>query len=77
MVANRRGGHSIFTLSVHLVWVTKYRYHVLKGEDQKRCRDILRQVCDANDIRIFGYPRKFGQNRYLGALQIIIIEVFI
>ncbi len=39
-------------MKVHLVWVTKYRYHVLKGDVQKRCRDILRQVCDAPDIRI-------------------------
>lgn len=48
----RRGSHNVYDLKVHIVWVTKYRYHVLKGEVQKRCRDILRQVCDANDIRI-------------------------
>ena len=28
------------------------RYHVLNGAIQIRCRDILRQVCDANDVRI-------------------------
>lgn len=49
---NRKGSHSIYDMKAHIVWVTKYRYHVLKGEIQKRCRDILRQVCDANDIRI-------------------------
>ena len=49
---NRKGSHNIYDLKVHLVWVTKYRYQVLKGEVQRRCRDILRQVCDANDIRI-------------------------
>ena len=48
----RKGGHTVYEVKVHLVWVTKYRYHVLQGEIQKRCRDILRQVCDANDIRI-------------------------
>ncbi|MEM6297413.1 MAG: IS200/IS605 family transposase [Bacteroidota bacterium] len=52
MGENRRGSHNIYDLKVHLVWVTKYRYHVLKGEVQKRCRDILVQVCDANDVRI-------------------------
>ncbi len=52
MNINRKGSHSVYDLKVHLVWVTKYRYHVLKGEVQKRCRDILRQVCDANDILI-------------------------
>ena len=49
---NRKGSHSTYDIKVHLVWVTKYRYHILKGEVQRRCRDILRQVCDANDIRI-------------------------
>ncbi len=48
----RKGSHSVYDLKVHIVWVTKYRYHVLKGEVQRRCRDILRQTCDANDVRI-------------------------
>jgi len=30
----------------------KYRYHVLQGDKQKRCRDIIVQICDAEDIRI-------------------------
>jgi len=34
------------------VWVTKYRYHVLKGEVQVRCKDLIVQVCDAEDVRI-------------------------
>ena len=52
MAENRRGNHTISKLTVHLVWVTKYRYHVLKGEIQKRCRELLLQICDAEDIRI-------------------------
>lgn len=31
---------------------TKYRYPVLTGEIQKRCRQLLIQICDAEDIRI-------------------------
>jgi len=34
------------------VWTTKYRYHVLKGDIQKRCRELIIQICDAEDIRI-------------------------
>lgn len=49
---SRRGSHTVTRLTVHLVWVTKYRYHVLKGEVQKRCRALLIQVCDAEDVRI-------------------------
>ena len=48
----RNGNHTISQLQVHIVWVTKYRYSVLKGEIQKRCRDIIVQICDAEDIRI-------------------------
>jgi len=48
----RNGNHTISQLQVHIVWVTKYRYKVLKGKIQERCREILIQVCDAEDIRI-------------------------
>ncbi len=48
----RKGSHSVHQLHVHLVWSTKYRYSVLQGEIQLRCRDLIRQVCDAMDVRI-------------------------
>ena len=48
----RYGGHTVSRLTVHLVWVTKYRYKVLTGDIQKRCRELLIQVCDAEDVRI-------------------------
>ena len=49
---NRHGNHTVTRLTVHLVWITKYRYHVLKGDIQKRCRELLIQVCDSEDVRI-------------------------
>src|SRR5665647_401086 len=48
----RRGSHSVHELHVHLVWSTKYRYSVLQGDVQLRCRDLIRQNCDSMDIRI-------------------------
>ena len=48
----RRGSHTISRLTVHIVWVTKYRYKVLNGDIQKRCRELIIQICDAEDIRI-------------------------
>ena len=48
----RRGGHTVSWLTAHIVWVTKYRYHVLKGDVQVRCRDLIKQICDAEDVRI-------------------------
>ena len=52
MKDNRHSSHSVSRLTVHLVWVTKYRYHVLEGEIKVRCRDLLRQICDSEDVRI-------------------------
>ena len=49
---NRYATHSVHHLSAHLVWVTKYRYHVLTGDVQLRARELLRQICDANDVKI-------------------------
>jgi putative transposase len=52
MAEQRRGGHTVTRLTVHLVWVTKYRYAVLKGEIQTRCRELIIQVCDTEDVTI-------------------------
>ena len=49
---SRQGSHSVYNLEVHLVWITKYRYQVLQGDIQLRCRDIIRQTCNAMDIQI-------------------------
>ena len=51
-VKQRKGSHTVSRLTCHIVWVTKYRYKVLKGDVQQRCRELLIQVCDAEDIRI-------------------------
>ena len=48
----RKGSHSVHQLHVHLVLSTKYRYSVLRGEVQQRCRDLIRQVCDSLDVMI-------------------------
>ncbi len=52
MAKYRKNSHSISNLSCHLVWATKYRYKVLKGDIQQRCRDLLIQICNAENVRI-------------------------
>ena len=52
MKEQRRRGHTTSILMVHLVWVTKYRYPVLRGDIQKRCRELIIQICDAEDVQI-------------------------
>lgn len=48
----RYSTHTVHEVSVHLVWVTKYRHEVLIGDVALRCRDLVKQICDANDVRI-------------------------
>src|SRR5215208_160803 len=52
MKENRHNSHSVTRLTAHIVWVTKYRYHVLQGEIKVRCRDLIVQIGDAEDVRI-------------------------
>ena len=52
MAEYRKNSHSISNLSCHIVWSTKYRYQVLKGDIQQRCRDLLIQICNAENVRI-------------------------
>lgn len=48
----RRIGHTVSWLTAHVVWVTKHRYHVLTGDVQRRCRDLIKEICDAEDVQI-------------------------
>jgi putative transposase len=52
MKEQRKGSHTTSRLTAHIVWVTKYRYHVLQHEIKIRCCDLLVQICDAEDVRI-------------------------
>lgn len=52
MADYRHGSHTVFDIEYHFVWVTKYRYHVLRGEVAERCRELLRQSCLSRDLRI-------------------------
>ncbi len=46
----RSNGHTVSEMTVHIVWSTKYRYPVLQGEIKSRCRSILIQICEAEDV---------------------------
>ena len=73
MRSYRKSTHTVHDLKVHLVWITKYRYQVLTKEVGLRTREIMRQICDQNDIEIISgvvskdhvhvyisYPPKFS-----------------
>ncbi len=48
----RRGSHSVFRLHVHLVWCTKYRKAVLRGDVGHRLRELARQTCSDMGVEI-------------------------
>lgn len=48
----RRGPHTVYDIQYHFVWVTKYRYHVLRGEVAERARELIRQSCMSREIKI-------------------------
>ncbi len=48
----RKGAHTLYDIQYHFVWVTKYRYKVLRGEVAERTRDLIRQICMSRDINI-------------------------
>ena len=48
----RYGSHTVFDIEYHFVWVTKYRYKVLQGDVALRVRELVRQTCEAFEIRI-------------------------
>ncbi len=48
----RKGPHRVYDIQYHLVWVTKYRYHVLTGEVALRARELIRQTCEAREVTI-------------------------
>ena len=52
MVDYRKNSHTVSRMSAHIVWVTKYRYHVLKGDIQQRCRDLIIQIWNSENVQI-------------------------
>ena len=48
----RKTAHSVYDLKYHLVWITKYRKRVLRGEIGKRLRELVRETCHQQDVQI-------------------------
>jgi putative transposase len=49
-VEYRTSAHAICDVKYHVVWVTKYRYKILRGRIAERARDLLRQICQSRDV---------------------------
>jgi putative transposase len=48
----RKGSHTVYKLHYHFVFIPKYRKPVLRGDVGLRVRELVRQICHANDVEI-------------------------
>jgi len=48
----RKGSHTVFDCTYHIVWVPKYRYPILTGQVALRVRELIRQISTANEVNI-------------------------
>ena len=48
----RRGSHKQYDIKYHVVWITKYRYKILHVKIAYRLIELIRQVCEARNIKI-------------------------
>ena len=52
MSGYRKGSHSVFSIHLHLVWITKYRKKVLSGAIAQRTRALIRSICERYQVEI-------------------------
>lgn len=48
----QKSGHAVYDIKYHVIWVTKYRYQVLRGQVAVRARELIRQGCEARGVTI-------------------------
>jgi putative transposase len=52
----RHGSHTAFSIHLPLVWITKYRHNVWRGEVAERVRAIVRATCQKAGVDILPGP---------------------
>jgi len=52
MIDYRHSAHAMYDIKYHVIWVTKYRYKVMRGRVAERARELIRQICQAREIVI-------------------------
>ena len=52
MMNYRKGSHTVYDIKYHIVWITKYRKPILRGEIAKHLRELVRQTCATLDVEI-------------------------
>ena len=53
MAEYRNGSHTKYDIKYHVVWVTKYRYKIMRDRRiAERLKELIKQGCRARDIEI-------------------------
>ena len=65
MTEYRSSSHTVYDIKYHFVWITKYRYKILRGKIAIRAREILKQGCEANGF-VIGTKEKVLGTAYVG-----------
>lgn len=48
----RKTAHSTYDIKYHIVWITKYRKPAITGKIAERTRELIRGICQGNDVEI-------------------------
>ena len=48
----RKSAHCLYDIKYHIVWITKYRKPVLTGKIAERTRELIRVICQSNEVEI-------------------------
>lgn len=51
----RKGAHTVYDIQYHFVWVTKYRYQVLRGDSRPSTRDHPPSLCQPRNHLLKGH----------------------
>ncbi len=48
----RKTSYCTYDIKYHLVWITKYRKPVITGQIAIRTRELVRRICQSNEVEI-------------------------
>ena len=48
----KKASHTMYNINLHIVWITKYRYKVLKEDIGIRTRNLIRRICNEENVEI-------------------------
>jgi len=74
----RKTSHSVYDLKYHIVWSTKYRKQILRGDVADRARTLIREICKAEDAEIIrGHISKDHVHLFVSVPPYISVSKFV